>query len=192
MTPEIDEQTTENMLLFADKLDKTVSVLKSEYASLRAGRANPRILDKIHVDYYGVKTQLSQMSTITVTDARCITVSVWDTSALKSVEKAILESNIGINPINDGKVLRLVFPELTEERRKDMVKQIKKMAEDSKIALRNIRRETFDYFKRMKTDKKVTEDEYLVFEKDIEKEFGKRIESVDNTLKDKEKDIMTV
>ena len=192
MTPEINEQTTEALLLFADKLDKSISVLKSEYASLRAGRANPRILDKVHVDYYGTKTQLSQMSNISVTDARCLTISVWDASALKSVEKAILEANIGINPVNDGKSIRLVFPELTEERRKDIVKQIKKMAEDTKIALRNIRRDTFDVFKRLKNDKKLTEDEYSVFEKDIEKEFGKRIDSVDTIFKDKEKDIMTV
>lgn len=192
MAMEISEQIMEESINFADKLDKTISVLKSEYAGLRAGRANPRILDKVVVDYYGDRTPLSQLSNIAVTDARCLTVSVWDTTALKAAEKAILEANIGITPVNDGKVLRLVFPELTEERRKDMVKQIKKMSEDSKIALRNIRRDMLEYLKKLKTEKKLTEDEYSVHEKDVEKEFTKRIEQIDQNLKEKEKEVMTV
>lgn len=192
MSFEYSDEVTEELIVFSDKLNKTVSVLKSEFISIRAGRANPHILDKISVDYYGTKTPLNQMSNISVPEARCLVISVWDSSALKSVEKAILEANIGINPTNDGKVIRLVFPELTEERRKDLVKQIKKMAEESKIAARNIRRDVFDAFKKMKTDKKITEDELSIIEKDAEKTFVKAIESIDGLQKEKEKEVMTV
>lgn len=192
MPIDINDEIMEYQLNFAEKIDKTVSVLKSEFSTMRAGRANPKILDKVFVDYYGTRTQLNQMANISVTDARCLTISVWDASAMKLVEKAILEANLGMTPNNDGKVIRLVFPELTEERRKDMVKTIKKMAEDAKVALRNLRRDIFDYFKKLKTDKKITEDEYAVYEKDIEREFTKRVETVDTLSKEKEKEVMTV
>jgi ribosome recycling factor len=175
-----------------EKMGKTLSVLKSEFASIRAGRANPHVLDKVLVDYYGVKTPVNQMANISVSDARCLVISVWDASAMKSVEKAILEANIGINPVNDGKVIRLVFPELTEERRRDLAKQVKKMAEDAKVAIRNIRRETLDIFKRMKNNKEITEDDLAMFEKELEKDVTKHIEGIENLLKEKEKDIMTV
>lgn len=192
MSMEYKEDIQFEFDLCQEKLNKTLSVLKSEFSSIRAGRANPHVLDKISVDYYGTKTALNQMANISVTDARSLVISVWDASALKSVEKAILEANIGINPVNDGKIIRLVFPELTEERRKDLVKQIKKMSEESKIALRNIRRDILDVFKKMKTDKKITEDEQSIYDKEIEKMFTKSSESIDVLLKDKEKDIMTV
>ncbi len=183
---------SKEIALCGEKMNKTLSVLKAEFASVRAGRANPHILDKIYVDYYGTKTPLAQMGNISVTDARSLVITVWDGSALKIVEKAILEANVGVTPVNDGKVIRLVFPELTEERRKDLVKQIKKTAEDTKIAARNIRREALDVFKRMKADKKITEDEQAVYDKDVEKLFSKTIESIDNMVKEKEKDVMTV
>jgi ribosome recycling factor len=189
---EYKEEINKELQLCGDKLNKTVSVLKSEYQNIRAGRANPHILDKISVDYYGTKTPINQMGNISVTDARSIVITLWDSSALKNVEKAILEANIGITPANDGKVLRLVFPELTEERRKDLVKQIKKMAEDAKIAARNIRRDILDAFKKMKADKKISEDEVSVYDKEVEKLFSKSIESIDLAAKDKEKEIMTV
>lgn len=192
MSLEYNEDVKFELDVSNEKMNKTLSVLKSEFAAIRAGRANPHILDKVSVDYYGTKTPLNQMGNISVTDARCIVISVWDASALKLVEKAILEANIGINPTNDGKVIRLVFPELTEERRKDLVKQIKKMAEDAKIAIRNIRRDTLDAFKKMKNDKQITEDEQIVYDKDVEKLYSKAIENIDLQLKDKEKDVMTV
>jgi len=178
--------------VFKDKLGKTLSVLKEEFSVLRAGRANPHVLDRVSADYYGTKTPIAQMSNITVTDARTITVSVWDASALKTVEKAILEANIGLTPMNDGKIIRLSFPELTEERRKDMVKQIKKMAEESKVGLRNIRRDLLEQIKSLKTGKKISEDEAAIYEKDAEKDFVTHSEKVDVMLKDKEKDLMTV
>ena len=174
------------------KLDKTVDVLQSEYDNVRAGRANPHILDRISVDYYGVPTPLQQVGNVTVPEARMLMISLWDNSLLKAVEKAILEANIGLTPVNDGKVLRLVFPELTEERRKELAKQVRKLAEDAKVAARNIRRDTMEAFKKMKTDKQITEDELAGFEKDVEKVFAKYIESIDLLAKDKEKEIMSV
>jgi ribosome recycling factor len=192
MSIEYKDEINKELQLCGDKLNKTVSVLKSEYQNIRAGRANPHILDKISVDYYGTKTPINQMGNISVTDARSIVITLWDGSALKNVEKAILEANIGITPANDGKVLRLVFPELTEERRKDLVKQIKKMAEDAKIAARNIRRDILDAFKKMKTDKKISEDEVAVYDKEVEKLFSKSIENIDLAAKEKEKEVMTV
>ena len=192
MSYEFNEEVNQEITLCKEKMNKTVSVLKSEFIGIRAGRANPHILDKVHVDYYGVKTPLNQMANVSVPDARNITISVWDANALKSVEKAILEANLGINPINDGKIIRMTFPELTEERRKDLVKQIKKMAEDCKIAVRNIRREVLDCFKKMKNNKSITEDVQATIDKDIEKIYSNNIEIIENMLKDKEKDVLTV
>ena len=136
-----------------ERLNKTVTVLKNEYVTIRAGRANPHVLDKIMVDYYGQPTPINQVGNMSVQDGRCLIVTPWDKSTLKNVEKAILAANIGLTPTNDGSVIRLVFPELTEERRKDLVKQVKKMAEDSKVAARNIRRDTLDTLKKMNKNK---------------------------------------
>ena len=189
---EYSDEVTEILLSMSEKMEKSVSVLKTDFNMVRAGRANPHILDRVFVDYYGTKTPLNQMANITVSDARTLVISVWDASALKNVEKAILEANIGITPINDGKIIRLVFPELTEERRKELVKQIKKMAEECKVAVRNIRRDSLDVFKKMKNDKKITEDDLAFIEKEVEKTCSKTIESIDNLLKDKGKEIVTV
>jgi ribosome recycling factor len=192
MSYEYSEEVQFEFEIINEKAEKTVSVLKSEFASIRAGRANPHVLDKVLADYYGVKTPINQMANISVSDARCLVIAVWDASALKAVEKAILEANIGITPVNDGKVIRLVFPELTEERRRDLVKQIKKMSEDSKVAIRNIRREALETFKKMKNNKQISEDDCSVYEKEVEKIIAKSMESIDNLLKEKEKDVMTV
>ena len=192
MAFEMQDQVLELIDNLTTKLEKTVSVLKGEYASLRAGRANPHILDKVSVDYYGTFTPINQMGNISVTDARCLTITLWDASMLKTVDKAIQEANIGINPTNDGKVLRLVFPELTEERRRELVKQVKKQGEDSKVALRNLRRECMDGLKKLKNDKVITEDELASYEKDVDKELAKSVDQVEALMKDKEKELMTV
>lgn len=175
-----------------ERLEKTVSVLKGEYTLIRAGRANPHILDKVQVDYYGQMTPINQVGNMSVQEGRCLVVTPWDKSMLKAIEKAILVANIGINPTNDGNVIRLVFPELTGERRKELCKQVKKMAEDAKVAVRNIRRDTLDSLKKMNKNKEITDDEYANFEKDVEKEVAKAIEAVDKLSVEKEKDVMTV
>jgi len=153
-----------------ERLEKTVSVLKNEYVTIRAGRANPHVLDKVMVDYYGVPTPINQVGNMSVQEGRCLVIAPWDKSTLKSVEKAILTANVGLTPTNDGTVIRLVFPELTEERRKELVKQVKKMNKN----------------------KEVTDDEYAGFEKDVDKEVNKAIESIDKLSAEKEKDVMTV
>ncbi len=187
-----NELIEEILLVLDDKLSKTVSVLEEDYSAVRAGRANPHILDKVSVDYYGAMTPVTQMANVSVQEGRCLVVSPWDMSALKSIEKAIQISNIGINPTNDGKVIRLVFPELTEERRRDLVKQIKKMGEDAKIAQRNVRREAMDGLKKLKNDKTVSEDEYSAGEKEVEKLVSDAVAKVEGAVAAKEKEIMTV
>ena len=167
-----NEKAEEIFLVLEDRLDKTVSVLKENYASVRAGRANPHILDKLQVEAYGMMSPLNQLGNVAVSDARCLVISPWDKSLLKAIEKAILASNIGITPTNDGSVIRLVFPELTEERRKELVKQIKKTGEESKVAARNIRRDAMEGIKKMKTAKELSEDESKNCEIDIEKRIG--------------------
>ena len=164
-----NEKVEEILLVLEDKLDKTLSNLKENYAGIRAGRANPHILDKILVDYYGTMSPINQVGNISVSDAKCLVISPWDVSLLKNIEKAIVNSNIGINPTNDGKVIRLVFPDLTEERRRDLAKQIKAMSEDSKVATRNIRRDAMDALKKLKNNKEISEDECAGIEKDVEK-----------------------
>jgi ribosome recycling factor len=166
--------------------------LKSEFLSIRAGRANPQVLNRITVDYYGTPTQLNQMATITVPEARMLVISLYDTSMLKAVVKAINESDIGINPTDDGKTIRLVFPQLTEERRKDLIKQIKKIAEETKVVLRNERRDTMDALKKLKKDNAITEDDIAAYEKDVQKMLDKHIEAVDRLLKDKETEILEI
>lgn len=175
-----------------ERLDKTVSVLKNEYTVIRAGRANPHVLDRVQVDYYGQLTPINQVGNISVQDGRCVVISTWERNMLKDVEKAILAANIGLTPTNDGNVVRLVFPELTEERRKELVKQVKKMAEESKVAARNIRRDTLDQLKKMNKNKELTDDEYAGFEKDVDKDVTKAIENIDKLSAEKEKDVMTV
>lgn len=177
---------------FEEKLEKGVSNLKGEYAKLKAGRANAHVLDKIYVDYYGTPTPIKQLGNISVPEARILMISVWDVSALKAVEKAINEANIGINPQNDGKVIRLIFPELTEARRKELCKEIKAMGENTKIALRNARRDANDAIKKLKKDNIVTEDEVSVCEKEIDKMLSEAVAEVDKSTKDKEQEVMTV
>lgn len=175
-----------------EKLEKTLNVFKSDLLLIRVGRANPHVLDKVTVDYYGTPTPINQVGNMSVSDGQCLVVAPWDKSLLKSVEKAILQANIGLTPTNDGNVIRLVFPALTEERRKDLVKQVKKMTEDAKIAARNIRRDTLDTLKKMKNNKEITEDELADFSETVEKSVTETIEIIDKVAAEKEKDIMTV
>lgn len=180
------------MMEIMDKTEKTLSVLNSEYVSIRAGRANPHILDKVLVDYYGTPTPINQVGNLSVTEGRCLVIAPWDASMLKVIEKQLLAENIGITPSNDGKVIRLVFPMLTEERRKELVKQVKKLAEDAKVATRNVRRDAMDFLKKMKNDKEISEDEHSVCEKDVDKLISETVEKIDKLCAEKEKDIMTV
>ena len=179
------ERAEELLLVLEDKLEKTASVLRESFANIRAGRANPHVLDKVLVDYYGAPTPVNQVGNIAVTDAKCITISPWEASMLKNIEKAILASNIGLNPVNDGKVIRLVFPDLTEERRRDLVKQVKQLSEEAKVAARNVRRETMDALKKMKTAKELSEDESAGYDKHVEKALDKRIQSTEKKAPDK-------
>lgn len=175
-----------------EKMKKAVSILEEQLATVRAGRANPKILDKILVEYYGVPTPINQIANVMVPEARMITIQPWDASVLKEVEKAILKSDIGINPNNDGKLIRLVFPELTEERRKELVKDIKKMAEDSKIVLRNVRRDGIEEFKAKQKASEITEDDLRNAEEQIQKITDKYVGLVDKSVSDKEKEIMSI
>ena len=175
-----------------EKMTKSVSVLKGEYLMIRVGRANPHVLDKVLVDFYGQPTPINQVGNISVQDGKCLVIAPWDKSLLKNVEKAILGSGVGITPTNDGNVIRLVFPDLTEERRIEISKQVKKMAEDGKVAVRNIRRDALDTFKKMKTNKEITEDEFTEFEKEVNDYTNKAIENVEKAQQEKEKEVMTV
>ena len=187
-----NEQYEMIMMEIMEKTEKTVSVLNSEYITIRAGRANPHILDKVLVDYYGTPTPINQVGNLSVTEGRCLVIAPWDASMLKVIEKQLLAENLGITPVNDGKVIRLVFPALTEERRKELVKQIKKMAEDSKVAVRNIRRDGMDAIKKMKNNKELSEDEHAVCEKEIDKVISETVDKIDKLCADKEKDILSV
>ncbi len=180
------------MMEVMEKTEKTVNVLNGEYITIRAGRANPHILDKVLVDYYGTPTPINQVGNLSVTEGRCLVIAPWDSSMLKVIEKQLLADNIGITPVNDGKVIRLVFPALTEERRKELVKQIKRMSEDSKVAVRNIRRDAMDTLKKMKNDKELSEDEHAVCEKEIDKLISETVDKIDKLYADKEKDVMSV
>lgn len=177
---------------YSDRMQKTVDHLASDYAAIRAGRANPHVLDKIKVDYYGTPTPLQQVGNISVPDPRIIQIQPWEKSILKDIEKAIQMSDVGINPTNDGTVIRLVFPELTEERRKELVKDIKKKGEDAKVAVRNIRRDGNDAFKKLTKTEDVSEDEVKDLEDKLQKTTDKFIKSIDTMIDDKSKDIMTV
>ena len=175
-----------------ERLEKTLSVFKSDLLSIRVGRANPHVLDKVMVDYYGTPTPINQVGNMSVVDGQCLVVAPWDKSLLKTVEKAILVANIGINPTNDGNVIRLIFPALTEERRKELVKQVKKMSEDAKVAARNIRRDTLDTLKKLKNGKEITEDECNDFSDTVEKSVADIIAKIEKVTAEKEKDVMTV
>lgn len=175
-----------------EKMGKTVSVLSAEFASIRAGRANSAVLDKIKVDYYGTPTPINQMAAVSVAEARILTIQPWDVSTLHPIEKAIQASDIGINPQNDGRIIRLVFPQLTEERRKELVKQIHKYSENGKVAVRNIRRDAMDRFKKMQKASEITEDELKLAEKDLQKITDDNCKELDKLLEIKEKELMSV
>ena len=175
-----------------EKMEKSVSSLKHEYNSIRAGRANAAILDKIQVDYYGCPTPVNQMAAISVPEARILAIQPWDVSTVSLIEKAILASDIGINPNNDGKVIRLIFPELTEERRKDLVKDVKKKGEAAKVAIRNIRRDANDTFKKMNKANELTEDDQKDLENKLQKMTDKFVADIDKAVDSKTKDIMKV
>ena len=177
---------------FEEKMKKTISVYEQNLSEIRAGRANPAILNKIKVSYYGVETPINQVAGISVPEARMIVIQPWDASILKEIEKAILASDIGLNPNNDGKLIRLNFPELTEERRKELVKDIKKIAEDAKVSIRAIRRDAIDYFKGLNKESLVTDDELSRAENDIQKLTDKSVEEIDKILANKEKEVMSV
>ncbi len=175
-----------------ERMNKTISVFEENLSEIRAGRANPAILNKIKVDYYGVPTPINQVAGISIPEARLIVIQPWDISILKEIEKAISSSDIGINPNNDGKLIRLNFPELNEERRKELVKGIKKLAEDSKVSIRSIRRDGIDEFKSKQKNSEITEDDLREAEDNIQKITDQKIEKIDDLLNIKEKEIMSV
>lgn len=181
----------ERLQQYDEKMKKALSFLEADYGSIRAGRANPHVLDKLRVDYYGTPTPIQQVGNVTVPEARVLQIAPWEKSLLKVIEKAIQTSDLGINPTNDGSVIRLVFPELTEERRKDLVKDVKKKAEESKVAVRNIRRDGNEAFKKMAKDK-VSEDEIKQLEEQMQKLTDKYIKDIDALMEVKSKEIMTV
>lgn len=175
-----------------EKMNKSLNALGNEFAAIRAGRANPAVLDKVMVDYYGAPTPVNQMAAVSVAEARILVIQPWDKSSLKLIEKAIQASDIGINPTNDGNVIRLAFPQLTEDRRKELCKDIKKLGEDSKVAIRSIRRDTMEKLKAMKKNSEITEDDLKDGEKKVQDVTDKFCADVDKAVADKEKEIMTV
>ena len=177
---------------FEDKMKKTIANLGDDFATIRAGRANPHVLDRIMVDYYGVPTPIQQVGNISVPEARILQIQPWEATLLKAIEKAINESDLGINPSNDGKVIRLVFPELTEERRKDLTKDIKKKGENTKVAIRNIRRDAMDAIKKMEKANEITKDDVEVAEKDVQKLTDKYVGDIDTMVDNKSKEILSV
>lgn len=186
------ENYDEIMLDFEEKLDKKIERLNYEYSIIRAGRANPRMLDKVMVNYYGSMTPLSQTSNISVPEARMIVISPWDTSLVKEINKAILASDLGVSPSDDGRVIRLVFPALTEERRKEIVKKVKAICEETKVGIRNDRRDVLEIFKKAEKDKKMTEDDRKTAENEVQKVTDKYTQLADSTCAAKEKDIMEI
>ena len=182
-------------LIFDDmneKIDKTMQNYISELRSIRAGRANPHILDKVVADYYGTPTPINNMANISVPEARLLVIAPWDKSQLKNIEKAILAANIGINPNNDGQVIRLAFPELTEERRRSTVKEAKNLVEEAKIVMRNARRQAIDALKKIQKASTITEDDLRNFTEDIDKNLAKKTEEVDKLFKEKEQEILSI
>jgi ribosome recycling factor len=175
-----------------EKMEKTLKALNTEYTQLRAGRANAAVLDKIKVDYYGTPTPINQMAAISVSEARILTIQPWDKSTIQTIEKAIQASDIGINPQNDGSVIRLIFPQLTEERRKELSKDVRNMAESSRIAIRSIRRDAIDKAKKMEKASEITEDDLEDAEKEIQDYTDKYIKEIDKAAEEKEKEIMSI
>ena len=175
-----------------EKMNKTISVMKQEYNSLRAGRANPQALDRIMVDYYGSPTPINQMGNISVPEPRMLIIALWDTKMIPAVEKAIQKSDLGINPANDGKVIRLIFPELTQERRKELAKVIRKKAEESKVAVRSIHRDAMEDIKKQKKDNLLTEDDQKKLEEKVQKLTDEKVKEIDTIAQAKEKEIMSV
>ena len=182
----------EKIKLCQEKMDKTINVLQDDYATIRAGRANPHVLDKIKVDYYGTPTPIQQVGNISVPEARMIMIAPWEKSLLKEIEKAINMSDLGINPTNDGTTVRLIFPELTEDRRKELVKEVKKKGEAAKVAVRNMRTDTVDAIKKMEKASEISEDDLKDGENKVQKLTDKAIEEIDKTIENKSKEIMTV
>ena len=177
---------------YSRRMEKTLEHLNEDFGAVRAGRANPQVLDRITVEYYGSETPLNGVATISSPDARTLIVQPWDAKLLKDIQKAIQVSDLGINPQNDGRVIRLVFPQLTEERRKDLTKQVKKYAEEAKVALRNIRRDGMDYVKKLKKNSEITEDDQKKAEKDLQDLLDKNIKNVDAALAAKDKELMAI
>ncbi|WMJ88037.1 ribosome recycling factor [Anaerocolumna sp. MB42-C2] len=177
---------------YESKMMKSLDNLKEEFSTIRAGRANPHLLDKIRVDYYGTPSTLQSVANISVPEPRIIQIQPWESKLIKEIEKAIMASDLGLTPNNDGKVIRLIFPELTEERRKDLVKDVKKRAENAKVAIRNIRRDANDAIKKMNKNSEISEDEVKVLEDSIQKVTDKYINDIDKTTEDKSKEILTV
>ncbi|MBQ6634353.1 MAG: ribosome recycling factor [Ruminococcus sp.] len=175
-----------------EKMEKTVNVLLSDFATIRAGRANPNVLNKVTVDYYGAPTPINQVAAVSVAEARVLVITPWDKTILKQIEKAIQASDVGINPQNDGQVLRLVFPQLTEDRRKEIVKDVKKMGEDSKVAVRSIRRDAIEKIKKLKKNNEITEDEQKDGEDDIQKLTDKFIKEIDGYVSEKEQEVLSL
>ena len=177
---------------YTHKMERTLEHLNEDFDAVRAGRANPKVLDRLTVEYYGSETPLNGVATISTPDARTLVITPWDTKLLKDICKSIQTSDLGINPQNDGRVIRLVFPQLTEERRKDLTKQVKKYAEDAKVAMRNIRRDGMDYVKKLKKNSEITEDDQKKAEKDLQDLLDKYIKKVDAALAAKEKELMSI
>lgn len=177
---------------FSRKMDRTLEHLEEDFDAVRAGRANAKVLDRISVEYYGSETPLNGVATISSPDARTLVITPWDTKLLKEIQKAIQMSDLGINPQNDGRVIRLIFPQLTEERRKELSKQVKKYAEDAKVAMRNIRRDGMDYVKKLKKNNEITEDDQKKAEKDLQDMLDKYIKKVDAALAAKDKELMSI
>lgn len=175
-----------------DKMAKSIKHLETEFSEIRAGRANPSVLDKVRIDYYGTPTPVNQVAAVSVTEARTLTIQPWDTSLLRAIEKAIQTSDIGINPQNDGKLIRMIFPPLTEDRRKEIVKDISKMGEEAKVAIRSIRREAMDKLKAMKKSSEITEDDQKHGEKKIQEITDNHIKSIDSMTEKKQKQIMEI
>ncbi|MGN0661504.1 MAG: ribosome recycling factor [Oscillospiraceae bacterium] len=182
----------EQLNICKEKMEKCLNSLEHEYTTIRAGRANPAVLDKVKVDYYGVPTAINQLAAVSVAEARILMIQPWDISILSQIEKAILASDIGINPTNDGKVIRLTFPQLTEERRKELVKTVKKYGEEAKVTIRNVRRDTIEKYKAMKKSSEITEDDLKNCEKDVQDLTDKFTKKIDDACSAKEKEIMSL
>jgi ribosome recycling factor len=177
---------------FEERMKKSIKSLDSEFSTIRVGRANPHVLDRLSIDYYGAQTPISQVGNISVPEPRILQIQPWDASVLKLIEKSIQQSDIGINPSNDGKLIRLVFPELTEERRKELTKDVKKKGEEAKVAIRNIRRDAVDVFKKVEKKHEISEDELKDLEDEIQKMTDKKIEEIDKLVESKNKEVLSI